>query len=51
MSSVAIGVPGEDLGTIKDAGRVISGTGDCATGFGQAGGSVSGMRFGTVLPS
>jgi hypothetical protein len=49
--TVLIGVPGEDVGTIKDAGRVISGTGDSAKGFGYAGGSVSGMRFGTVLPS
>jgi hypothetical protein len=51
LDTVLIGVPGEDVGTVKDAGRVLSGTGKSAKGFGFAGGNVAGMRFGTILPS
>ena len=46
-----IGVPGENVGTTKDVGRVIAGTGKSAKSFGYSGGNISRMRFGTVLPS
>jgi hypothetical protein len=49
--SVLIGVPGEDIKTTKDVGRVIYGTGKSAKVYGYSGGNVSRMRFGTVLPS
>jgi hypothetical protein len=46
---IQIGVPGEDVGTVKDAGRVITGTGKKAVSAGHLGGAVAGMRFGSVL--
>jgi hypothetical protein len=51
LQTVLIGVPGEDVGTTKDAGRVIVGAGKSARSNGYAGGNVTGMRFGTILPS
>jgi hypothetical protein len=49
--TVLIGVPYEDVGTVKDSGRVIVGTGPSAKGFGYQGGPVPGMRFGSIFPS
>ncbi|HST82361.1 MAG TPA: FG-GAP repeat protein [Kineosporiaceae bacterium] len=44
-----IGVPGEDVGSAQNVGRVITGTGKQATGFGYQGGGIAGMRFGSIL--
>jgi hypothetical protein len=49
LDYLLIGVPGEDVGTTKNAGRVIYRNRDVATSLGYGGGNVSGMRFGTVL--
>jgi hypothetical protein len=46
-----VGVPGEDIGSIKDAGRVITNTGKQAHGVGYRGGDRTGMRFGSILPT
>jgi len=44
-----IGVPGEDVGSVRNAGRVITGTGKHATGIGYQGGDLAGLRFGSIL--
>jgi hypothetical protein len=51
MDGVLTGVPGEDIGTVKDAGLVIRGTGSRATTAGYQGGAIGGMRYGSVLPA
>jgi FG-GAP repeat protein len=47
--TLLIGVPGEDVAAVKDAGRVISRSRDEETSIGYSGGDVGGMRFGTFL--
>jgi hypothetical protein len=49
LDTLLIGVPGEDVGTTKDAGRVILRTRDDANSVGPNGGDIGGRRFGTVL--
>ncbi len=46
---VQTGVPGEDVGPVRDAGRVITGTGRGATAVGRPGSDLAGLRFGSVL--
>jgi hypothetical protein len=55
-STLLIGVPGQDVASAKDVGRVISREWESMRTFSYAifsyaGGDVSGMRYGTVLPS
>ncbi|HST81101.1 MAG TPA: hypothetical protein VLL08_05145, partial [Kineosporiaceae bacterium] len=49
--AVLIGIPREDVGKVYDAGRVVIGTGYRPTSFGHQGGSLPGLRFGSVFPS
>jgi hypothetical protein len=46
---MVIGVPGEDVGTITDAGRVMLGTGPSTSSYAALGGDVAGQRYGSVL--
>jgi hypothetical protein len=47
--AMMIGVPGEDIRAIKDAGRVLVGTGSLARSYGPQAGDLAGQRFGSVL--
>ncbi len=47
--AMMIGVPGEDIGSIKDAGRVLTWTSAQARSYGALGGDRAGQRFGSVL--
>ncbi|HST81480.1 MAG TPA: FG-GAP repeat protein [Kineosporiaceae bacterium] len=48
---ILVGVPGEDVGTIKDAGRVMLGVGPSSSNHAALGGDVAGQRYGSVLAS
>ncbi len=51
VNQLLIGDPGEDVGSLKDVGRVYLGTGIHARSEGLVDGDVAGLRFGSVFSS